>query len=145
MKFDFNYDETENILTVSFEGFVFRTVEDVKEFIEAKEKICKSLGKKCYFLIDYRRACFGPEIDYKTLNFLGREIKRMMDQYALGVVRFGGALLDYLIIEKEGLLHHFDSNFYKTREGALNALKRMKKEDEKNNSDLYKGNRTDEG
>jgi len=130
MEFNLSYNEKANVLTVSFKGLILRNIQDVKEFIEAKEKVCSSLGKKCYFLIDYSGACFGPEIDATAINFLGREIKRVVDRYALGVVRCGGSLLDYLIIQKEGVLNPIDSHFYETRKGALNALKKMKKRNE---------------
>jgi hypothetical protein len=82
-------------------------------------------GKPVYYVVDYG----GLTFDLALIDHYAREQKRVMNQCALGAVRYGGDPLQRAAARLVGVKNQMRSNLFDTREEALAALEALRAKD----------------
>lgn len=79
-----NYDPSENLFFVNFEGYSVRSSQQIREIREAVARILAPLGKKVYTIVNYDNFSLAPDLvdEYTEM------VKEVVDRFYTGVSRY---------------------------------------------------------
>jgi hypothetical protein len=119
------YDAKENVASVSFRGVHLKTTAEVDTHFDDLIRLWRQRcgGKKVYWVVDYA----DYSVDVRENESYTRNMKRIIDDTAVAIVRYGGTELQHAAVHLYSLRLHKTSHIYATREEALAVLDRLKK------------------
>jgi hypothetical protein len=117
MGVEFNYEPAENVLHIKVHHSI-RSREDVDYVIGRIKRMAREVGKP-YFLTDLSNL----EVDSRIADYLGEQVKRLAQDYSLGIYRYSTSPYVRVLFRSQGVRKGFRSNIYPTKEEALRALR----------------------
>ncbi len=121
MGVDFHYDSHENVLHITV-NHRFKTRQDVDYVIGQIKNKAKAVGRP-YFLTDLTNL----EVDSEVVDYLGEQVKKLADDYALGIYRYSTSPYIRVVFRSQGITKGFKSNIFNSKEDALRALRADKR------------------
>jgi len=120
------YDPELNIVFTDDQWDV-KTKEDVDEFFEEYRKFFEGLGKKVYMIshID------GLLVRTSIAEYYGEKAHTIVRHHLLGFARWGTNDWARMTVRTTSLKAKMTPNIYNTREEAIQAVKKMKEDKEK--------------
>ncbi|MFZ5893821.1 MAG: hypothetical protein ACOY0T_22360 [Myxococcota bacterium] len=119
------YDPTEKILFASHPRPVeLRTREDMTAYFEDGIRYWRRHcgGEKVYIVVDYENLTTNLD----ELDFYASQVKRVINECAITVVRYHGSLLQRMASRMTAIKLHTPSNAYSSREEALAIVRGLK-------------------
>lgn len=116
MSVEFQYDSDENVLHIKV-NHSFKNRQDVDYVIGQIKNKAKAVGKP-YFLTDLTKL----EVESEVADYLGEQVKKLADEYALGIYRYSSSPYVRVVFRSQGITKGFKSNIYNSKEEALRAL-----------------------
>ena len=120
-----NYDPTENIVYVSHpEPALLETEDDVRAYFDDVRRYwLANVRQKAYYLIDWR----GFELNIRQSDVYGECVKRVVQQCAITIVRFGKNPLQRAVTRAVSVKQHLPSHVYDTQEEARAVIRGLKR------------------
>ncbi|MCS6857088.1 MAG: hypothetical protein NZM37_05205 [Sandaracinaceae bacterium] len=125
-KITFRYHPLYDIVEASFENCILQSIEDVHAWEKEVSTRLGAFGKRVDLLIDLS----GLVVKAKAGPAFGQARARVLKRFVNHSTRYHGDPTTKTAVLTSAVLHHIDANIYESREAALQALLRLKKEDE---------------
>jgi hypothetical protein len=118
------YDPTENIVYVSHpEPPPMETTSDVCAYFEEVRRYWRTqVRRKAYYLIDWR----GFALNIRESEAYGACVKRVGQECAITIVRFGENPLQRAVTRAVSVKQHVPSHIYDTKAEALAVIRDLK-------------------
>jgi hypothetical protein len=119
-----SYDAVENIVYVTFPNVHLETQTEIREHFDRvvafwKEK-CR--GRKVYYVVGYD----GFSVNLRENDFYGQQMRRIVDDCAITIVRYGGDSLQRTAARLYNMKLHEPSQLYESREDAIAVVRAIK-------------------
>jgi hypothetical protein len=121
----FEYDPDENIVFTE-DHWEIQTKQDVDEFFAEYKKYFRRLGKRVYMISHIDNLLVHAGI----ADYYGETSRATVGHYLLGFARWGTNDWARMTVRTTSLKAKMTPNIYDTREGAVDAIKEMKKSEE---------------
>ena len=79
-------------------------------------------GQRAYYVVDYT----NHTTNLTENDFYGRQVKRVLDECAITIVRFGGDPLTRTGARLRGMKLHVPTNLYGTKEAAIAVVRALR-------------------
>jgi hypothetical protein len=118
------YDAAENIVYVSHpEPARLETASDIRAYFEEVRLYWRAnVRQKAYYLIDWS----GFELNIRESEVYGECVKRVGQQWAITIVRFGKNPLQRAVTRAVSVKRHVPSHVYDTKEEAMEVIRGLK-------------------
>ena len=118
------YDPTDNIVYVNHpEPVRLETATDIRAYFEEVRRFWRaSVRRKAYYLIDWS----GFEMNIRESAVYGECVKRVAQDWAITIVRFGQNPLQRAVTRAVSVKRHVPSHVYDTKEEALAVIRGLK-------------------
>jgi hypothetical protein len=118
------YDPAENIVYVSHpQPARLETATDIRAYFEEVRRYWRSnVRQKAYYLIDWS----GFELNIRESEAYGECVKRVSQECAITIVRYGKNPLQRAITRAVSVKRHVASHVYDTNEEALAVIRGLK-------------------
>jgi hypothetical protein len=115
------FDPVENIVYVTFPTIHLETQADIRAHFDKviafwKDK-CR--GKKVYYVVGYD----GFSVNLRENDYYGQQMRRVVEQCAITIVRYGGDSLQRTAARLYNMKLHAPSQLYESREEAVAIVK----------------------
>jgi len=118
----FEYDEKLNIVFTE-DHWEIKTKQDVDEFFAEYQKFFQKLAKKVYMISNIDDLMVHAEV----ADYYGDVAKSTVAIYLLGFARYGTKDWARMTVRTTSLKAKFSPNIYGTREEAIQAIEKQKK------------------
>lgn len=122
----FEYDEKLNIVFTE-DHWDVNTKEDVDKFFAEYKKYFSELGKKVYMVSNIDHLLVGASI----AHYYGETARSTVGHYLLGFARYGTNDWARMTVRTTSLKASMTPNIYDSREAAIAAVEKMKKDAER--------------
>lgn len=122
-KIIFDYDEEKNILFTE-DHWELWAREDVDDFFSEYGEYFTNLGKKVYMVSNINNLL----VHAKIANYYGETARNTVAQYILGFARWGSNDRARMTVRTTSLKANIPPNIYDSKEAAVEAIEKMKKE-----------------
>ncbi|WP_394835481.1 hypothetical protein LVJ94_00965 [Pendulispora rubella] len=119
------YDPEEEILFVSFpKGFHLETRAQVEVGFDRALEVWRSAcgGRRVYFVVDYTNFSLNLNLN----DFYVQQVKRVLNECAVTIVRFGGDPLARTGARLRSMKLHMPSHLYDSREEAIAVVRALR-------------------
>jgi hypothetical protein len=120
-----HWDSIEETIHVSHgEGVRLETVKDIDAYFDEVIRFWRANcgQRRVYFLVDWS----GLYVNLKEVDAYGRNVRRIVDQCARAVVRFGPDRLHRAVFRSMAIKIHVPTTVYGSREEALAVIRGLK-------------------
>ena len=115
----------DEIVFVSYpEGFYLETKQDISGMFDAVVAFWRLNcgGQRAYYVVDYTN--YSSNLAHN--DFYVKQVKRVIDECAITIVRFGGDPLTRTGSRLRGMKLHVPTNLYATRKEALAVVRALR-------------------
>ena len=127
---EFEYDATLNIVFTE-DHWEVKTKEDVDQFFAEYKKYFTALGKKVFMV-----SCIDHLLVHASIaDYYGQMARSTVGHYLLGFARYGSDDWARMTVRTTSLKASMTPNIYGSREDAVKAIEKMKKDREPNAED----------
>jgi hypothetical protein len=118
------YDASDNIVYVSFPKVHLETKAEIRGHFDRSYDFWRENcgGKKVYYVVDYD----GFSVNLRENEFYAEQMRRIVEQCAVTVVRYGGDALQRTGARLFNMKLHTPSRLYASREEALAVVRALK-------------------
>jgi hypothetical protein len=118
------YDRAENIVHVSHpQPARLETAIDVRAYFDEVRRYWRaSVRRKAYYLVDWS----GFELNIRESEAYGECVKRIAQECAITIVRFGQNPLQRAVTRAVSVKQHVPSHVYDTEEEGLTVIRGLK-------------------
>ncbi|HWL89135.1 MAG TPA: hypothetical protein VNO21_25205 [Polyangiaceae bacterium] len=123
--FSQRYDAGDEIIHVSYPGgFHLETREDITEMFDAVVGFWRArcAGQRVYYVVDYTN--YSSNLAHN--DFYVKQVKRVIAECAITIVRFGGDPLTRTGSRLRGMKLHVPTNLYATKSEALTVVRALR-------------------
>jgi len=120
-----HYSATDKIVFVSFpEGFYVATRQEIGDMFDDVIGFwrAKCRGQRVYYVVDYT----NHTSNLAENDFYAIQVKRVLDECATTIVRFGGDPLTRTGSRLRGMKLHVPTHLYSTKEEALTVVRALR-------------------
>jgi hypothetical protein len=116
-----DYDADDNIVYVTFPVVNLETQAEIKEHFDRVlahwRANCR--GRKVYYVVGYD----GFSVNLRENDFYAQQMKRIVDQCAVTIVRYGGDALQRTAARLYNMKLHAPSRLYESKEEAISVVR----------------------
>jgi hypothetical protein len=118
------YDPGENIVFVRFPLVHLETAVQIREHFDRVVAFWRATcrGRKVYYVVDYD----GFTVNLRENDAYAQSMKRVAEQCAITIVRYGGDSLQRTAVRLYNMKLHSPSRIYGSREEALSVVRALK-------------------
>jgi len=119
------YSVVENIVFVSFpSGLHVATREEIRTMFDQVVAFWRTKcgGRRVYYVVDYT----NHTSNLTENDFYAQQVKRVLDECAITIVRFGGDPLTRTGSRLRGMKLHVPTNLYATRAEAISVVRAIR-------------------
>ena len=118
------YNADENIAQLSFRDAHLKTPQEVNHHFDAVVALWRERcgGRKVYWLVNYE----DFSVDMRQNGLYGERMLVVFDLTALAIARYGGSSMQKAAVHLYSMRLHKSSNFYASREEAMDVLRRLR-------------------
>jgi hypothetical protein len=115
------YDPDENIVYVTFPKVHLETQGEIKAHFDRVVNYWRDncRGKKVYYVVGFD----GFTVNLRENDYYAAQMKRVLDQCAITVVRYGGDSLQRTAVRLYNMKLHAPSRLYESKEEAVNVVR----------------------
>jgi hypothetical protein len=117
------YDAQTNTVEVSFPKVHLETQDEIRghfdRVLQFWREHCR--GKKVYYVVNYD----GFSVNLRENEFYAQQMRRVIDQCAITVVRYGGDALQRTAARLYNMKLHSPTRLYDSREEALGVVRAL--------------------
>jgi hypothetical protein len=119
-----SYDPVENVVYVTFPLVHLETRAEITAHFEHAYNFWRDNcgGRKAYYVVDYD----GFSVNLRENEFYAEQMRRILDDCAITVVRYGGDALQRTGARLYNMKLHAPSRLYESREEALAVVRALK-------------------
>jgi hypothetical protein len=119
-----SYDAAENIVHVTFPLVHLETRAEIGAHFDYAFRFWQEHcgGKKAYYVVGYD----GFSVSLRENEFYAEQMRRIIDECAITVVRYGGDALQRTGARLYNMRLHAPSRLYESREEALSVVRALK-------------------
>jgi hypothetical protein len=120
----FAYDAELNAIFVELAGVPADTRAEIAAHFAGVARFWNKVagGERAYFIVDYTNFL----MNMREIEFYSQQVKRVLDLYAVTIVRFGGDALQRSSARLVSVKIHQPSNLYRTREEAIDVVRGLR-------------------
>ncbi len=115
------YDPTDNIIYVTFNKVHLETQAEIKAHFDRVIAYWRDncRGKKVYYVVGFD----GFTVNLRENDFYAAQMKRVIDQCAITIVRYGGDSLQRTAVRLYNMKLHAPSRLYESKEEAVSVVR----------------------
>ena len=119
-----DYDPVENIVYVTFPTVHLETRAEIKAHFDYAYQFWRDHcgGRKVYYVVGYD----GFSVNLRENEYYAEQMRRIIDDCAITVVRYGGGALQRIGARLYNMKLHAPSRLYESREEALAVVRALK-------------------
>ncbi|WP_394827410.1 hypothetical protein [Pendulispora albinea] len=118
------YSAVDEIIFVSYpEGFHLETRQEISQMFDQVIEFWRAkCRRRVYYVVDYTH--YSTNLTENDFN--AKQVKRVIDECAITIVRFGGDPLTRTGSRLRGMKLHVPTNLYNTRDEALAVVRALR-------------------
>jgi|HubBroStandDraft_5_1064220.scaffolds.fasta_scaffold53599_2 hypothetical protein len=119
-----SYDAVDNIMYVAFPNVHLETPAEIRAHFDQAYNFWRDHcgGKKAYYIVGYD----GFSVNLRENEFYAEQMRRILDDCAITVVRYGGGALQRTGARLYNMKLHAPSRLYASRDEALAVVRALK-------------------